>query len=74
MPPYKPHAHLHTLPCAKPHPTPLQEPKACSIVLRGASKDVLNEVILRCTCFAGCYMRCALRCPTLCTRVHSRAQ
>lgn len=26
------------------HITPPQEPKACTIVLRGASKDVLNEV------------------------------
>lgn len=28
-----------------PHPAPrAQEPKACSVVLRGASKDILNEV------------------------------
>lgn len=44
----------HTLPpCLQPRPAApptcalpalAQEPKACSIVLRGASKDVLNEV------------------------------
>jgi hypothetical protein len=27
-----------------PSPPTAQEPKACSVVLRGASKDVLNEV------------------------------
>ena len=38
---------LHTDPpgrTATPHLPPPQAPKACSIVLRGASKDVLNEV------------------------------
>ena len=43
--------HMHHIetsaPCSLPPPRPRarpQEPKACSVVLRGASKDVLNEV------------------------------
>ena len=37
-------AHTHTH-ARTPTPRPrTQEPKACSVVLRGASKDVLNEV------------------------------
>jgi len=34
---------LWTLPPPSPSPPP-QDPKACTIVLRGASKDTLNEV------------------------------
>ena len=47
-----PHLHHHRLvltttstsPPPPPSPADCAEPKACSIVLRGASKDVLNEV------------------------------
>jgi hypothetical protein len=35
---------LWTLPPPPPPPPLPQEPKACTIVLRGASKDTLNEV------------------------------
>ena len=62
---------LLSLPPVPPAPRS-QEPKACSVVLRGASKDVLNEVernlhdamgVARNVCIGGC---AALRC---CARV-----
>lgn len=67
-------AHLapsnHTHPPALLHPAAEQDPKACSIVLRGASKDVLNEVernlhdamgVARNVCIGGCPTTCGVR-------------
>lgn len=57
-----PSAHSRIYVCLPALPPP-QEPKACSIVLRGASKDVLNEVernlhdamgVARNVCIGGC--------------------
>lgn len=57
-------------PAALLHCVVEQDPKACSIVLRGASKDVLNEVernlhdamgVARNVCIGGCPTTCGVR-------------
>jgi chaperonin GroEL (HSP60 family) len=57
---------LHAPP-ALPTANRPQEPKACSVVLRGASKDILNEVernlhdamgVARNVCIGGCLDGC----------------